>query len=352
MKLTAQEAADFVGGVVLGNPNVVITGLAKIEEAKKDDLTFLYLPAYEHFLSTTNASAILIKPNFKKIREDITYIEVKDPNIALQKIVKTFFTPKIEVSGIDESSLIDPSVKLGSNVTVGKNVVISAGSIIGDNSIILHNTVLMERVTVGSNTILYPNITVRENCSIGNNVIIHSNTCVGSDGFGYIKNEDGEYDKVPQIGNVVIEDDVEIGSNVSIDRAMLGSTVIKQGAKIDNLVQIAHNVVVGQNSVIVSQSGVAGSTVIGRDCVIAAQVGIVGHIDIGDNVTITARAGVSKSLAKGGTYRGAPAQNFRDELKLEAHIRNLPSLTEKTKKLEEKVASLERKILELTSKGT
>jgi UDP-3-O-[3-hydroxymyristoyl] glucosamine N-acyltransferase len=240
---------------------------------------------------------------------------------------------------------------LGSNIAVGKNVVIDVGCSIGDNTIIYHNSVIMENVKIGASCLIYPNVSIRENCVLGNNCIIHSNTVIGSDGFGYIPNDKGEYQKVPQIGNVVLEDDVELGSNVSIDRAALGSTTIKKGVKIDNLVQIAHNVQVGDNTVIASQSGIAGSTTIGKHCMLAGQVGIVGHIEIADQVIIGAQSGVSKSITKPGKYRGSPADDMGKTLKLEAHLRNVPAYSEKIKKLEEKIASLEVKISQLIPKG-
>ncbi len=349
MKIKLKEAADFVGGVVFGNPEIEITGLAKIEEAKKGELTFLYLKTYEKELATTKASAVLIAPEFKKIRDDLSYIEVKNPNAAIQKIITAFLLPKINLSGIDKSAFVDSTAQIGKNVAAGKNVVVSAGCIIGDNSIIHHNSVLLENVKVGSNCLIYPNVSVRENCVLGNNVIIHSNTVIGSDGFGYITNEKNEHEKVPQIGNVIIEDNVELGSNVSVDRATLGSTIIKKGVKVDNLVQIAHNVVIGENSFIIAQTGIAGSTTIGKNCILAGQAGVVGHIKIGDGVVVTAQSGVSKSIDKPGKYRGTPVQELSQSLRTEAHIRNLPTYAEKIKKLEEKIAFLEIKISQLNS---
>jgi len=347
MKISLRAAADFVGGVVIGNPEIELSGLAKIEDAKEGDLTFLYLPAYQKFLDTTKASAVLISPDFEKSRADITYIEVKNPAAAVQKIIISFLKPKINLSGVDPTASVHLSVKLGKNIAIGKNVVIEEGCSIGDDTVIFHNTVILEKVKIGSNCLIYPNVSIRENCVLGNNVIIHSNTCIGSDGFGYIPDEKGVYQKVPQIGNVVLEDDVELGSNVSIDRAALGSTTIKKGVKIDNLVQIAHNVSIGENTAIAAQSGVAGSTKIGKHCILAGQVGIVGHIELADQVIIGAQSGVSKSISKPGKYRGSPADDMGKMLKIEAHIRNLPNYAEKIKKLEEKIASLEEKISKL-----
>lgn len=343
MKITIKEAADLVGGVVFGNPESIITNIAKIEEAKEGELTFLYLDSYAHYLETTKASVVLISPDFEKCRNDISYIEVKDPHNALNLLLKKFFQPNFGMKGIDPTAQIDSTAIISSSAIIGKNVVISAGSKIGENSVIHHNSVIMENVTIGDNCLIYPNVTIRENCRLGNNIIIHSNTCIGSDGFGFIPNAKGEYEKIPQIGNVVIEDNVEIGSNVSVDRAALGSTIIKKGTKIDNLVQIAHNVVIGENSIIISQSGIAGSTKIGKNCILAGQVGVVGHIEIADNVTITAQSGVSKSIEKAGKYRGSPAAPLGETLRIESLTRNLPTLVEKIKKLEEKVASLETK---------
>ena len=199
-------------------------------------------------------------------------------------------------------------------------------------------------MVVGNNCIIYPNVTIREDCVIGDNVIIHSGTVIGSDGFGYAPRKEGGYDKVPQIGNVVLEDDVEIGSNVSIDRAALGSTVIRKGVKIDNLVQIAHNVNVGDNTVISAQTGIAGSTSIGKNCILAGQVGIVGHIEITDNVILGAQSGVSKSISNSGRYFGYPAKDLGTSLRLEGHFRNLPKYAERIKELERKIEELEKNL--------
>ncbi|OGU55610.1 MAG: UDP-3-O-(3-hydroxymyristoyl)glucosamine N-acyltransferase [Ignavibacteria bacterium RBG_13_36_8] len=350
MKISIKEAADLVGGKIFGNANVEITNVAKIEESQKGDLTFLYLPAYDKFLTATKASAILVKPDTTKDRNDLTYIEVKDPHAAMQKIIVKYFNTEIEFKGIDPTASVNSDVKLGKNVTLGKNAVISAGCIVGDNTIILHNTTIMENVVIGSNTLIYSNVAIRENCEIGNNVIIHSGTVIGSDGFGYAPDEKGIFHKIPQIGNVVVEDDVEIGSNVSVDRAAMGSTIIKKGVKIDNLVQIAHNVVLGENTVVIAQTGISGSTKIGNNCILAGQVGIVGHIEIGDGILISAQSGVSKSLTKPGKYRGSPAMEMGTSLRLESHIRNLPDYANTIRQLEEKIKTLQEEIQKIKGK--
>ncbi len=340
MDIKISQLAELINGEIEGNPNLTITNLAKIDEAKQGDLTFLYLPSYEKYFKTTNASAIIVKPDFPEVREDITVIKVKEPDKAFAKIIIKYFTYELNITGIDETAYVDADAVIGNNVTLGKNVVISAGCKIGDNSKILHNTVLLDNVEIETDTLIYQNVSVRENSKIGNRVIIHSGTVIGSDGFGFNPDENGVYHKVPQIGNVIIEDDVEIGSNVSIDRGAIGSTIIKRGTKIDNLVQIAHNVAIGEDTVIASQTGISGSTKIGNHCILAGQVGIVGHIDITDNVIILAQSGISKSITKPDKYFGYPAKDLRTALRLEAHIRNLPNYTEKIKSLEKEMKSL------------
>jgi len=347
MEISLKDAAGFIGGKIFGNENIAISSVAKIEDARQGDLTFLYLPQYYKFFPSTKASAIIVKPDFERSRDDIAYIVCDNPNIGFQKIVMNFFAPEIKSFGIDPSAFIHPSAKLGGNVSIGKNVVISENCSVGDNTIILHNTTLLNNVSVGANTIIYSNVAIREECKIGNNVIIHSGTVIGSDGFGFQPDAKGVFHKIPQIGNVVIEDDVELGSNVSVDRAALGSTVIKQGAKIDNLVQIAHGVSIGRNTVISGQAGISGSTKIGNNCIIAGQVGIVGHIEISDFVQLGAQSGVAKTITKPGAYMGWPAVDARKFTKLNAHSHNLPEYAERIRALEKKISELENKIEKL-----
>lgn len=347
MEITLKEIAEFVDGKLIGNEKIVIKNLAKIEEAQPGDLTFLYLPAYDKFFPTTHASAILVKPDFKKVREDISYIEVKDPNKAFFKVINQFFTPDFSLQGIDSTSFIHPKAKLGNNVSLGKNVVISSGCVIGDNIKIFHNTVLHDDVVVGNDCLIFSNVSIREKCVIGNRVIIHPGTVVGSDGFGYDPDENGVFHKIHQIGIVKIEDDVELGANVCIDRASTGATVIKKGVKIDNLVHVAHNVVIGDNTAIAAQAGISGSAKIGKNCLIAGQVGIVGHIEIADNVTIIAQSGISKGISKSGTYFGSPAKEMGTALRLEGHIRSLPEYAAKIHQLEKQVKELLDKVSKL-----
>jgi len=344
MKISIKEIASLINGNVSGDINIEISNVAKIEEAKQGDLTFLYLPAYDKFFPATQASAIIVKTGFSKSRNDITYIEVDSPEKAFFTILKKFFTPEFPLNGIDPSAFIHPTAKLAENVAVGKNVVISYGCIIGADTKVFHNTVVSDNVSIGEGCLIHSNVSIRENCILGNRVIIHSGTVVGSDGFGYSPNEKGEYEKIPQIGNVIIEDDVELGSNVSIDRAAMGSTIIKRGCKIDNLVQIAHNVILGEDTVVSAQTGVSGSTKIGRHCILAGQAGLVGHIELGDNVIITAQSGVSKSIPKPGYYSGSPAMEMRSYQKMQAQVRFIPDYADRIKELENQVKSLKELI--------
>jgi UDP-3-O-[3-hydroxymyristoyl] glucosamine N-acyltransferase len=345
MSFKLSDAADFIDGEIFGQKDLEIFNLARIEEAKVNDLTFLYHPSYEKFFNTTKASAIIVKPGFNKSRSDITYLEAKDPNKAFSKLIIKYFTPDFPLEkGIDESASVHPSAVVGKEASIGKNVVIGAGSKVGKNAKIFHNSTLLENVEVGDDSIIFSNVSIREDCKLGERVIIHSGTVIGSDGFGFYTDESGRYIKIPQIGNVVIEDDVEIGANVTIDRAALGSTILKKGVKIDNLIQIAHNVVIGENTVMAAQSGVAGSTKIGNNVILAAQSGVVGHIEIGDNVIIMAQSGISKSLPKPGAYFGSPAKEIKTALKLEAHLRNLPEYSEKIQMLEKEIEELKLRL--------
>jgi UDP-3-O-[3-hydroxymyristoyl] glucosamine N-acyltransferase len=342
MEFTIEEIAGFINGNVSGNEKAKVNNVAKIEEAKPGDLTFLYHPTYEKYFSLTKATAIVVKPDFKKTRNDITYIEVPEPEKAFARLIIKFFTPEISLKGIDKTASIEPGVEMGKDNSIGKNVVISKGCKIGNNVKIFHNTVLLENVEIDDDSIIYQNVSIRENCKIGKRVIIHANTVIGSDGFGYYNDEKGAFRKIPQIGNVVIEDDVELGSNVSVDRAALGSTIIKRGVKIDNLVQIAHNVSIGEDSAIASQTGISGSTKIGKHVLLAGQVGLAGHIEITDNVILYAKSGISTNITKPGTYFGYPAKDVKTSLKLEAHFRRLPQYADKIKELEKEIENLKK----------
>ena len=342
MKIKISEIAELVNGKIIGDANLEISKLSNIQDAVLGDLTFLYIGKYNHFLNTTKATAILVSNEIEQTNPHLTYIIVDKPNIAFQKIINHYFKPEFNLKGINPTAVIDGSAKLDNSASVGANVFIGTNSSVGSNSKIYHNTVILENCKIGNNVLIFPNVTIRENSIIGNNVIIHPNSVIGSDGFGFSPDSNGVYHKIPQIGNVIIEDDVEIGSNVSIDRAAIGSTVIGKGVKLDNLIQIAHNVKVGKNTVMSAQVGISGSAKIGENCILGGQVGCVGHIELGDNVLVGAQSGISKSLPKAGTYFGSPAKEIKTTMKLEGHIRSLPNYLERIKKLEEKILLLEK----------
>ncbi|MCE1189899.1 MAG: UDP-3-O-(3-hydroxymyristoyl)glucosamine N-acyltransferase [Ignavibacteria bacterium] len=339
--LRIDKIALLTGAKIYGDPSVEIDHLAKIEEAGPGALTFLYLASYEKYFEITKATAIFVKNGFKRTRDDIIYLEVHDPNKAFLTVLISHFSPEFNLVGQAKSAYVHPSALVDVNTALGENVYIGAGCRIEKNTKIYPNTVIMDNVTIGEHCLIYPNVTVRENCIIHNNVILHSGCVIGSDGFGYVPGPEKRYIKIPQIGNVILEDNVEIGANTTIDRAALGSTVIKAGTKLDNLVQVAHNVVIGENTVLSAQAGISGSTKIGNHCIIAGQVGVVGHIEIADNVVIGAQSGISKAITKSGMYFGSPAKEHKTALKNEAHIRNLENYVERIKKLEARLTALE-----------
>lgn len=344
ISINVSDIAKLVNGKVTGDSTITINSLARIDEADKGDLTFLYLSAFEKFFPSSKASAIIVKNEFNKTRSDITYIEVDAPEKAFNAVLLKYFSPAFELKDIDKSCFVHESATLGKNVALGKNVVIGANCKIEDGVKIFHNTVIMDNVEIGNGTLIFQNVTIREDCKLGKNVIIHAGAVIGSDGFGYQKDDKGTYIKVPQIGNVILEDDVEIGANTTIDRAALGSTIIKQGVKIDNLVQIAHNVSVGSNTVMSAQSGVSGSVKIGSNVIVAGQVGIAGHLEITDNVILMAQSGVPKTISKPGLYFGYPAKEAKTAKILEAHFRNFPEYVERIKSLEEEVKKLKAQL--------
>ena len=340
MKLA--DIAKFLNCELIGNEDVEIKRVAEIQSAVDGDITFIANPKYEKFFDTTKASAVIVGKNFAKRRDDLSILLVDDPYFAFVKVLK-LLNPPVELlpPGIHPTAVVSESAVLGKNVRIGANAVIGERVRIGNNTTIMPGVVIGDDVEIGNDVLIYPNVTIYHKCKIGNRVIIHSGTVIGSDGFGFAPRPDGSYEKIPQVGIVVIEDDVEIGSNCSIDRATLGETVIKRGAKLDNLIQIAHNVVIGENTVIAAQTGIAGSTKIGRNCVLAGQVGIVGHIEIADRTTIAAQSGVSKSITEPGkVYFGYPAREHSVALRIEGAIRQLPDLIKEFRDLKSKIEKL------------
>ena len=339
MRFTLKEIAYLVGGEVVGDPNIAITGISGIKEAKSGDITFLANSKYSSLAKTTKAAAIMT------FREDIEttkpLIKTDNPSIAFTKVVELVTASNIKhPRGIHPTAVISAGARLGENVAVGAYAIIEVGVRIGEGTVIYGCCYLGRHAKIGRDCLIYPHVTLREQTEIGNRVIIHSGAVIGSDGFGFAM-VGGAQEKIPQIGIVSIEDDVEIGANVTIDRARLDKTLIGKGTKIDNLVQIAHNVITGENCIIVAQAGISGSTILGKGVILAGQAGIVGHIRIGDKAIVAAQAGVTKSVAAGAKVSGYPAKPHAAALKVNACLQRLPELYKKIKELEEKVKKLE-----------
>ena len=340
MKKTLREVAEIVGGEVVGDETVIVTGVCGIREAKEGDLTFVANEKYISLMRETRASAIITSREVKQAPKPI--IRTDNPDLAFAKMISLLAPNEItHPRGIHPSAMIGHGVKLGEGVAIQPYVVIGDNAQIGDRTILYAGVFVGDQAKIGSDTLIYPHVAIRERVEIGNRVIVHSGTVIGSDGFGF-STVKGVHVKIPQIGTVKIEDDVEIGANVTIDRARFGVTHIKKGTKIDNLVQIAHNVVIGEHSIIVAQTGISGSTVVGNGVVIAGQTGIVGHITIGDNTVIGARSGVIKSIPPNSVILGAPAKPISKFKETNACLQRLPKLYETVRLLEEKVNALTR----------
>ena len=327
MKLKAQEVADLVGGIVDGDKKSTITKLSKIENGESKSLSFLGNPKYNEYVYKSKASIIIVDKGFK-LKHPITstLIRVDNPKIAFSVLLDHFNGENLAKNGIDSSSSLDSSVKYGSNLYLGKFSIVEKDVKIGENVKIHPQVYVGESVEIGDNCIIYPGVKIYRNTKIGKNCIIHSSSVIGSDGFGFNFDSKGNTLKVNHNGNVIIEDDVEIGANCTVDRATLGSTLIKSGAKLDNLVQIAHNVIIGKNTCLAAQVGVAGSTIIGDNCLIGGQAGIAGHLKIGDRVQMQAKSGVLKNIKSDSVIMGYPAINYRDYNKSYVHFKNLPSI--------------------------
>ena len=327
MDLKAQEVAELINGVVEGDNNSTINKLSKIENGDNNSLSFLGNPKYNDYLYKSTASIVIVNKSLE-LKEPVkpTLIRVEDANLAFSTLLEHFNNQQISKQGIDNESSISSNVKIGKNIYFGKYSIAENNVLIGNNVKIHSHVHISENVEIGDNCVVYPGVKLYRNTVIGKNCIIHSGTVIGSDGFGFNKDDKGNNLKVIHNGNVVIEDNVEIGSNCSIDRATLGSTILKSGVKIDNLVQIAHNVVVGNNTCIAAQVGIAGSTIIGDDCLIGGQVGISGHLKIGDRVQMQAKSGVLKNIEDDSVIMGYPAFNYRDYNKSYVHFKNFPKI--------------------------
>ena len=333
MNFTAGQIADQLNGTVVGNRDVDINTLSKIEEGKKGSLTFLANPKYTEFIYSTDASATIVANDFEPTEKiTTTLIKVKDPYSSFTTILELFNDDKSKRSGISDKSDIDKSSTISKSSYVGSYTTIGKNCIIGDDCVIDSQVFIGDNVKIGNNCKIYPGTKILNDTIIGNSCIIHSSCSIGSDGFGFAPNDDGTYKKIPQTGNVVIGNNVEIGSNSTIDRATIGSTIINDGVKLDNQIQIAHNVEIGENTAIAAQSGIAGSTKIGKNCMIGGQVGIIGHLKIGDNVKIQAQAGVTSDVESNARITGTPAISYMNYNKSYIHFKNLPEIVKKIDK--------------------
>jgi UDP-3-O-[3-hydroxymyristoyl] glucosamine N-acyltransferase len=348
--MTLQEIAAWLDGDLIGDGTVRIDRVAKIEEADQHAISFLANPKYERFLETTNASAVFVSKSSDSSklprRPNLTYIKVADPYIAFLLVLKKL-TPAIDPfpSGIHPTAFVAATATVGNSVTLGAYVVVGEGASIGDRTKLSHGCVVGVNAHIGSDCLFYPNVTVYHECRIGDRVVLHSGSVIGSDGFGFAKTKNGAYEKIPQLGIVHIEDDVEIGSNTTIDRATIGETRIDRGVKIDNLVQIGHNCTIGENTVIAAQTGISGSVKIGKNCVLAGQVGIAGHLEIADGVTILAQSGITKTIDEPGTVMfGYPAKEQHRAHRVEAVVRNLPELSRDVSQLQREFEALRKSI--------
>lgn len=345
MEFTARQIAEFVHGTIEGDADVKISDISKIDEGKPGTITFLANPAYTRYIYTTQASIVLVSNDFVPEKSVTpTLIRVADPYQTLANLMQMYDQPQQPASGIDSLAFVHPEAQVGNEVYVGAFAYVGKGVKIADKVSIHPQAYIADGVEIGERTIIEPGVKIYRNCKIGSDCIIHAGAVIGSDGFGFAPKSQENFTKVPQLGNVVIEDLVEIGANTTIDRAALGSTVIERGVKLDNLIQVAHGVRIGENTVIAAQVGVSGSTKIGKNCMIAGQVGFAGHITVADGVMIGAQSGVSNHIKQPNIIvLGSPAIDASVCRKSYAVFRNLPSL-------DRKVADLERKLAELAAR--
>ncbi|MDT0558673.1 UDP-3-O-(3-hydroxymyristoyl)glucosamine N-acyltransferase [Ichthyenterobacterium sp. W332] len=338
MKFTAQQIAGILEGDVVGNPEVEVSKLAKIEEGKKGTLTFLANPKYKSYIYSTEASITIVDKAFEPENPiTTTLIKVEDAYKAFSKLLEYYNQIKFNKSGIEEPCFISESVKQGDNIYIGAFSYLGDNVVIGNNVKIFPNSYIGDNVTIGDNTMIFSGAKIYAECLIGNGCVINSGAIIGADGFGFAPNEKGEYSKVPQTGNVILEDFVDIGAGTTIDRATLGSTVIRRGVKLDNQIQIAHNVEIGKNTVIAAQTGIAGSTKIGENCQIGGQVGIVGHITIGNNVKIQAQSGIGRNVKDNEVLQGSPALSYGDYNKSYVYFKNLPKIVKDLNEIQKTV---------------
>ena len=340
MKFTAAQIAGILEGEVEGNPEVEVSKLSKIEEGIPESLSFLSNPKYTQYIYTTKASAVIVDKNFKAENEiNTTLIRVDDAYKSFSKLLEYYNQVKMNKTGIEQPVFISESANYGKNIYIGAFAYISDNVKIGDNVKIYPNVYIGDNVIIANNVTLFSGAKIYSDTQIGDNCVIHSSAILGADGFGFSPNEKGEFIKVPQTGNVIIEENVDIGAATSIDRATLGSTIIRKGVKLDNQIQIAHNVEIGKNTVIAAQTGIAGSTKIGENCMIGGQVGIAGHLSIGNNVRIQAQSGIGRNVKDNETLQGSPAFTYNDYNKSYVHFKNLPKIIHRLTTIEKNITN-------------
>lgn len=338
MKFTAEQIAGILEGEVVGNPNAEVSRLSKIEEGEEGSLTFLANPKYINYIYTTKASVTIVNDSFVPEQEiTTTLIKVEDAYASFSKLLQFYNQVKLNKNGIEAQSFMSEGTKYGENLYLGSFSYIGQNVVLGDNVKIYPNSFIGDNVVIGDNVYIFAGAKIYSETVIGNNCTIHSGTIIGADGFGFVPDEEGVYSKVPQIGNVIIEDNVDIGANTTIDRATLGSTIIRKGVKLDNQIQIAHNVEIGKNTVIAAQSGVAGSTKIGENCMIGGQVGIAGHLIIGNNVRLQAQSGVARNIKDDEILQGTPSLGYTDFNKSYVHFKNLPKIVSELDELKKQI---------------
>jgi UDP-3-O-[3-hydroxymyristoyl] glucosamine N-acyltransferase len=342
MRKSLKEIAQLIDGEIVGDGDIIITGVCGIKEACRGDITFAANPKYIPLIEKTRASAVITSREIERANKPI--VRTGNPSLAFAKILSLVAPNEVShPKGIHPTAIIGDNVSIGEGVAVGPYAVIEDNASIGNKTIIYAGCFVGHHTKIGSDTLIYPNVSIRERISIGNRVIIHSGAVIGSDGFGFATIK-GIHHKIPQIGTVIIEDDVEIGANVTIDRARFDKTFIGRGTKIDNLVQIAHNVIIGENSIIVAQAGISGSTIIGKGVTLAGQAGLVGHITVGDGAVVAAQAGVTKSIPPNTLVSGYPAKPHPIAKRVNACIQNLPKLYAKVEELKKKIEELETRL--------
>ncbi len=334
MKFTASQIAEILQGEVIGNPNAEVYKLSKIEEGTNGSLTFLSNPKYQNYIYSTNASITIVNNTFVAENEiKTTLIKVDDAYGAFAKILEFYNQAKNNKSGIDSHTIISENVKYGENLYLGSFSYIGNNVLLGNNVKIHPNCFIGDNVIIGNNVTIFAGAKVHSETEIGNNCQIYSGAVIAADGFGFAPQPDGSYAKIPQIGNVIIEDNVDIGANTTIDRATMGSTIIRKGVKLDNQIQVAHNVEIGENTVIAAQTGIAGTTKIGKNCMIGGQVGIAGHLTIGNNVRIQAQSGVGRNINDNEVLQGSPTFSYNDFAKSYVHFKNLPKIVSELEEL-------------------